>query len=154
MLAACRALVLATICAAGCYSPAFDNCSVRCGEVCPADTTCGGDGYCHAAGAPLCPGTTDAALDAPPDTDAALPDAAPPDAAAPDALVECQISDDCPLERPVCQPDNRCWLCTDDAQCEARADVGAIGVCGDSGWCLDADQVIIVDRAAPCSGAD
>src|SRR5262245_17895900 len=42
----------------GCYQASFGPCAVTCGEgnACPADTTCGGDGYCHAPGTPAtCP---------------------------------------------------------------------------------------------------
>jgi hypothetical protein len=42
--------------AGGCYQPAFDPCTLQCGQdsACPADTSCGVDGYCHAAGGGSC----------------------------------------------------------------------------------------------------
>ncbi len=68
-----RFAALAAIAAfAGCYQPTFEPCAVTCagaGSACPAATSCGTDGFCHAPGEALCT-----------DIDARPPDATPADA--------------------------------------------------------------------------
>ena len=44
------AVFVAAFAGAGCYRPDLERCAITCTDFCPADQTCGGDGYCHADG--------------------------------------------------------------------------------------------------------